>query len=65
MIRKNIIALLILFISFTTLSTTVIDLYENRFGINIKKSISAAEKVGGLYQNNVLNTVVTCVKLIL
>ena len=51
------IALLILFISFTTLSTTVIDLYENRFVLTLKKSISAAEKVGGLYQNNVLNTI--------
>ena len=34
-----------------------IDLYESRFGLNIKKSISAAEKVGGLYDNQIINRI--------
>jgi len=32
-------------------------MYENRFGLNINKSIAAAEKVGGLYKNNTMNKI--------
>ena len=49
--------LTILFFSFTILIDRTIELYESRFGLNIKKSISAAEKVGGLYKNQALNKV--------
>ena len=50
--------LLIIFIfSFKPLMDKTINLYESRFGLNIKKSISAAEKVGGLYRNQTLNTI--------
>ena len=34
-----------------------IEMYESRFGLNINKSIAAAEKVGGLYKNQTLNTI--------
>ena len=33
------------------------NMYENRFGLNINKSIAAAEKVGGLYKNNTMNKI--------
>jgi hypothetical protein len=33
------------------------NMYENRFGLNINKSIAAAEKVGGLYKNNMMNKI--------
>ena len=46
-----------LFFSFTILIDQTIELYESRFGLNIKKSISAAEKVGGLYKNQALNRI--------
>ena len=49
--------LLALFFSFTILIDKTIELYESRFGLNIKKSISAAEKVGGLYKNQALNRI--------
>ena len=32
-------------------------MYESRFGININKSIAAAEMVGGLYSNQTLNKI--------
>ena len=51
------LSLVILFVSFSTVSGKVIELYESRFGINIKKSINAAEKVGGLYKNSILNNI--------
>lgn len=47
----------VLILSFSTLSEKVVELYEKRFGLNIQKSISAAEKVGGLYQNKAINSV--------
>ena len=49
--------LITLFFSFTILIDRTIELYESRFGLNIKKSISAAEKVGGLYKNQTLNRI--------
>ena len=49
--------LITLFFSFTMLIDQTIELYESRFGLNIKKSISAAEKVGGLYKNQALNSI--------
>jgi hypothetical protein len=49
--------LVTLFFSFTILIDQTIELYESRFGLNIKKSISAAEKVGGLYKNQALNRI--------
>ena len=49
--------LITLFFSFTILIDQTINLYESRFGLNIKKSISAAEKVGGLYRNQALNRI--------
>ena len=49
--------LITLFFSFTILIDQTIELYESRFGLNIKKSISAAEKVGGLYKNQTLNRI--------
>ena len=33
------------------------NMYENRFGLNINKSIAAAGKVGGLYKNNTMNKI--------
>ena len=51
------LSLVILFVSFSTVTGKVIELYESRFGINIKKSINAAEKVGGLYKNSILNNI--------
>jgi len=47
----------LLMISFTTIIEKTVDSYESRFGINIQKSINAAEKVGGLYQSNVMNKI--------
>jgi len=51
------VLLITLFFSFTILIDQTIELYESRFGLNIKKSISAAEKVGGLYKNQTLNRI--------
>ena len=51
------ILIIILFLSFTILIDKTVELYESRFGLNIKKSISAAEKVGGLYKNQTLNRI--------
>ena len=52
----NVMALIVLF-SFNYASTKAVELYEERFGLNIRKSIAAAEKVGGLYANEALNNV--------
>ena len=52
----NILAIFIL-LSFDYMSYKAIELYEKRFGLNISKSIAAAEKVGGLYDNQTLNNV--------
>ena len=52
----NILAIIILF-SFDYISNKAIELYEKRFGLNISKSIAAAERVGGLYDNQTLNNV--------
>ena len=41
--------------SFSLLIDKSIEMYESRFGININKSIAAAEMVGGLYSNQTLN----------
>ena len=47
----------ILMISFSTIIEKTVESYESRFGINIKKSINAAEKVGGLYQSDIMNKI--------
>ena len=47
----------LLIFSFATLVDKTIESYESRFGINIQKSINAAEKVGGLYQTKILNNI--------
>ena len=47
----------LLIFSFTTLIDKTIESYESRFGINIQKSINAAEKVGGIYQTKILNNI--------
>ena len=47
----------LLMISFTTIIDKTVESYESRFGINIQKSINAAEKVGGLYQSNIMNKI--------
>ena len=52
----NILAIIILF-SFDYMSNKAVELYEKRFGLNISKSIAAAERVGGLYDNQALNNV--------
>ena len=52
----NILAISILF-SFDYMSNKAVELYEKRFGLNISKSIAAAERVGGLYDNQTLNNV--------
>ncbi len=50
--------MIVIFIfSFTPILNKAADLYESRFGLNIKKSIKAAEKVGGLYDNQILNSI--------
>ena len=46
-----------LFFSFTILIDRTVELYESRFGLNIEKSLKAAEKVGGLYNNQALNSI--------
>jgi len=51
------ISILVLLFSFSIVINKTIDLYESRFGLNIKKSISAAEKVGGLYDNQIINRI--------
>ena len=43
--------------SFSVLIEKSIEMYESRFGININKSIAAAEMVGGLYTNQTLNKI--------
>ena len=43
--------------SFSYLTDKAVELYEARFGLNINKSISAAEKVGGLYDNLALDKI--------
>ena len=55
-ITYNFIIIIMIF-SFTTILNKASDLYESRFGLNIKKSIKAAEKVGGLYNNQILNSI--------
>jgi len=52
----NIFSIIILF-SFDYISNKAVELYEQRFGLNISKSIAAAERVGGLYDNQTLNNV--------
>jgi len=52
----NIIAILGIF-CLTFMLENAKDLYENRFGLNINKSIAAAEKVGGLYKNDTMNKI--------
>ena len=52
----NILTIIILF-SFDYMSNKALELYEKRFGLNISKSIAAAERVGGLYDNQTLNNV--------
>ena len=47
----------LLMISFTTIIDKTVESYESRFGINIQKSINAAEKVGGLYESNIMNKI--------
>ena len=47
----------LLIFSFATLIDKTIESYESRFGINIQKSINAAEKVGGLYNSRMMNSV--------
>jgi len=47
----------IMILSFSSISEKAIELYEKRFGLNISKSIAAAEKVGGLYDNQTINNV--------
>ena len=51
------LCIIILLFTFSLIVDKTVDLYESRFGLNIKKSISAAEKVGGLYNNEILNRV--------
>ena len=51
------IASFIFLISLNILTEKALELYQKRFGLNISKSIAAAEKVGGLYQNKALNNV--------
>ena len=48
---------IILIFSFSFLIDSSIEMYESRFGLNINKSIAAAEKVGGLYSNQALNRI--------
>ena len=52
-------SIFIIFFTFTIslLIDKSIEMYESRFGLNINKSIAAAEKVGGLYKNQTLNTI--------
>lgn len=52
----NIIAILGIF-CLTFMLENAKDMYENRFGLNINKSIAAAEKVGGLYKNDTMNKI--------
>jgi len=47
----------VLMISLSGIVDKAMETYENRFGLNIQKSIDAAEKVGGLYQSNIMNTI--------
>ena len=55
-IAYNIFTIIFIF-SFSMLIDKSIEMYESRFGININKSIAAAEKVGGLYDNQTLNRI--------
>ena len=52
----NIIAILGIF-CLTFMLENAKDMYENRFGLNINKSIAATEKVGGLYKNDTMNKI--------
>jgi len=49
--------ILIMIFSFSYLTDKAVEAYEARFGLNIKKSIAAAEKVGGLYDSSSLNKI--------
>ncbi|MBH09914.1 MAG: hypothetical protein CMG74_06070 [Candidatus Marinimicrobia bacterium] len=48
---------LVIGISLEIIIDSTVKQYEKRFGLNIKKSLSAAEKVGGLYNNKTMNRV--------
>ncbi len=48
---------IIFILSVSLLIDQSIEMYESRFGLNINKSIAAAEKVGGLYKNQALNKI--------
>ena len=47
----------ILGISFEIILDSTVSQYEKRFGLNIKKSMSAAKKVGDLYNNRAMNII--------
>ncbi len=49
--------ILIMIFSFSYLTDKAVEAYEARFGLNINKSIAAAEKVGGLYNNSMMNKI--------
>ena len=49
--------ILIMIFSFSYLTDKAVEAYEARFGLNINKSIAAAEKVGGLYTNSMMNKI--------
>ena len=55
-IAYNVFTILFIF-TISTLIDKSIEMYESRFGLNINKSIAAAEKVGGLYKNQTLNKI--------
>ena len=55
-IAYNIFTIIFIF-SISLLIDKSIEMYESRFGLNINKSIAAAEKVGGLYKNQTLNKI--------
>ena len=55
-IAYSIFTILFVF-SFSLLIEKSIEMYESRFGLNINKSIAAAEMVGGLYSNQTLNKI--------
>ena len=56
LIFYNIFILSIIF-SFSYVTDRAADIYETRFGMNINKSIAAAEKIGGLYNNATINKI--------
>ena len=55
-ITYNIFTIIFIF-TISLLIDKSIEMYESRFGLNINKSIAAAEKVGGLYKNQTLNKI--------